>query len=64
MPTERMRAGDFSQLLAGAKPVIINDPSTGKPFPSNVIPANRISDVSLKVNENYLPAPNRGGRMA
>jgi hypothetical protein len=60
VPTERMRGGDFSQLLSGAKPVIINDPTTGQPFPGNIIPANRISDVSLKTNQNYLPAPNRG----
>ena len=61
VPTERMRAGDFSQLLAGSKPVVINDPLTGKPFPGNVIPANRLSALALKVNDKYLPAPNRGG---
>ena len=61
VPTDRMRTGDFSQLLNGAKPVIIKDPLTGIPFPNNVIPSNRISDLSLKVNDKYLPAPNRGG---
>jgi hypothetical protein len=61
VPTERMRGGDFSQLLAGSKPVVINDPLTGKPFPGNIIPANRISPLALKVNDKYLPAPNRGG---
>jgi hypothetical protein len=61
VPTQQMRSGDFSQLLSGSKPVVINDPLTGKPFPGNVIPANRISSVALKVNDTYLPAPNRGG---
>ncbi|MCL4402682.1 MAG: TonB-dependent receptor, partial [Acidobacteria bacterium] len=61
VPTEAMRGGDFSQLLRLPKPVVINDPSTGRPFPNNVIPSNRLSGVSLAVNQKYLPAPNRGG---
>ncbi|MCC6588236.1 MAG: TonB-dependent receptor [Bryobacterales bacterium] len=61
VPTERMRNGDFSQLLAGSNPVIINDPTTGRPFPGNIIPTNRISSIAQKVNGKYLPAPNRGG---
>jgi hypothetical protein len=61
VPTNSMRGGDFSQLLSGSKPIVINDPITGAPFPNNVIPANRISSVSQAVNQNYLPAPNLGG---
>ncbi|MCZ2080404.1 MAG: TonB-dependent receptor [Bryobacterales bacterium] len=61
VPTDAMRRGDFSQLLSGSKPITITDPTTGQPFPGNVIPANRISAVSQAVNEKYLPAPNRGG---
>jgi hypothetical protein len=57
VPTAAMRAGDFSQV---SRTNIIRDPSTGQPFPNNLIPANRISPVALKVNEKYLPAPNRG----
>ncbi len=61
VPTDRMRQGDFSQLLALPTPVIVKDPLTGDPFPGNVIPSNRISSVSARVNESYLPAPNRLG---
>jgi hypothetical protein len=61
VPTNQMRGGDFSQPLSGSKPIVINDPATGAPFPNNVIPASRISSVSQAVNQNYLPAPNLGG---
>ncbi|HUS04827.1 MAG TPA: carboxypeptidase regulatory-like domain-containing protein [Bryobacteraceae bacterium] len=60
VPTDRMRSGDFSQLLTLASPVTVKDPLTGVPFPGNMIPANRISSVAQKVNETYLPGPNRG----
>ena len=58
VPTNQMRSGDFSQLLGS---VVITDPLTGQPFPNNIIPASRLSSVAKAVNENYLPAPNRGG---
>ena len=61
VPTERMRRGDFSQLLDQPSPVTIRDPLTGAPFPGNIIPADRVNPVARRVNENYLPAPNRGG---
>jgi hypothetical protein len=61
VPTTKMRAGDFSQLLGLARPVTVRDPLSGAPFPGNAIPASRVSPLSLKVNEKYLPAPNRGG---
>ena len=54
-PTVRMRAGDFSSL-----PVTVTDPSSGQPFPGNVIPANRISNVAKVVQTDFLPVPNRG----
>ncbi|MFB3825430.1 MAG: carboxypeptidase regulatory-like domain-containing protein [Bryobacteraceae bacterium] len=57
VPTNLMRSGDFSQLLPR---IVITDPLSGQPFPRNVIPQNRISAVSQAVNQNYLPAPNRG----
>ncbi|MPY88801.1 MAG: hypothetical protein GEU99_12835 [Luteitalea sp.] len=60
VPTERMRAGDFSQLLHLSNPITLNDPLTGEPFPNNIIPENRINPVSQRVNDRYLPAPNRG----
>jgi hypothetical protein len=36
VPSERMRAGDFSEINR-----VIYDPLTGQPFPGNVIPSNR-----------------------
>lgn len=61
VPTTKMRQGDFSQLLALSKPVAINDPLSGAPFPGNLIPASRLNPVSVKVQENYIPTPNQGG---
>jgi trimeric autotransporter adhesin len=54
MPTEAQRAGDFSQL-----PVTVTDPTTGQPFPNNVIPQSRISPqaeslLNLYPNPDFL----------
>ena len=46
------RAGDFS---GGA---VIRDPLTGQPFPGNVIPSDRISPISMKILDRYIPLPN------
>lgn len=54
VPTEAMRRGDFSRLST-----TISDPLTGQPFPGNVIPSSRISNVAKIVQEDYLPLPNR-----
>ena len=59
VPTDKMRNGDFSQLLA--KGIAIKDPLSGVPFPGNMIPANRLNPLSQKASASYLPAPNRGG---
>lgn len=61
VPTGQMRQGDFSQLLAGARPVAIKDPLSGDPFPGNVIPTSRLNPTSTLVLQQYLPAPNLGG---
>src|SRR5215467_3927690 len=61
VPTNAMRGGDFSQLLAQRTALVIKDPLSGEPYPNNVIPVSRISAVSQAVNQKYLPAPNRGG---
>jgi hypothetical protein len=50
-----MRQGDFSQITAA-----IRDPLTGQPFPDKRIPAQRISAVSQKVRDLYIPEPNLG----
>lgn len=61
VPTDLMRTGDFSELLAGSKPIIVKDPLNNTPFPGNVIPSARLNSVSLAVEKGYLPAPNQGG---
>jgi Carboxypeptidase regulatory-like domain len=66
VPTERMRRGDFGELLdpnngfyTGARTVI--DPRTGQPFPGNIIPADRLSPNGLAML-NAFPPPTPGFR--
>ena len=58
MPTALERSGDFSQTVdVNNKLIPVNDPLTGKQFPDNKIPANRIN----KYGQNILgvfPLPN------
>ncbi|HZI80090.1 MAG TPA: hypothetical protein VFD69_11295 [Vicinamibacterales bacterium] len=54
VPTAAMRAGDFSGLSAPL------DPRTGEPFPSGVIPADRI-DPAARALLAYVPLPNLAG---
>ncbi len=54
VPTQAMRNGDFS--LEG---VTVIDPLTGKPFPGNRIPADRISPIA-KSFLSLFPLPNAG----
>lgn len=54
-PTAAMMSGDFSQLLPN---VVITDPSTGQPFPGNIIPSDRISSVSQAMQNFGTVAPN------
>src|SRR5262245_15418742 len=65
VPTQAMRNGDFSALLAQG--TIIYDPATAtqvggrvvrQPFPGNIIPANRINPISAAALK-YLPLPNQ-----
>jgi Carboxypeptidase regulatory-like domain len=68
VPTLRQRVGDFSQTFnAGGKVIPIYDPSTTQlvngtyvrqQFPNNVIPANALDPVALKIL-NYYPLPNQ-----
>ena len=57
MPTAAQRAGDFSALSTP-----IYDPTTGQPFPGNVIPANRISQQAQALMALY-PLPNFSSRL-
>ena len=60
-PTDKMRAGDFSELLASSPAVVIIDPLTDVPFPDNKIPSQRLSSVATTLQEGYIPRPNRPG---
>ena len=58
MPTQAERNGDFSQAfnqLGQVVPVI--DPTTGNPFPNNVIPQSRFSPQAVALLKFY-PLPN------
>ena len=71
VPTEALRAGDFSQAFnPDGSLQIIYDPTTGNPdgtgrlpFPGNKIPAGMISGIALKVQDLY-PLPNLPGELS
>lgn len=52
MPTAAQRSGDLSQI-----PTAIIDPTTGMPFPGNIIPQSRISPQAQTLLGLY-PSPN------
>jgi hypothetical protein len=67
VPTARMRNGDFGEVLAFNPNFRIYDPLTGNAdgtgrsfFPDAIIPANRISDISKRIQALY-PEPNAAG---
>lgn len=53
VPTMAQRNGDFSALS-----VAILDPLTGRPFPGNIIPADRFDPLAKKILDQVYPAPN------
>jgi hypothetical protein len=55
VPSMLERGGNFSEFTAPVK-----DPSTGAPFPGNIIPQSRLSPVSLAFTNLFYPAPNFG----
>ena len=63
VPSLLMRQGNFSELLNpsnifyGGKAVVIKDPTTGVPFPGNIIPQNMLSPNGLGILKAY-PLPN------
>jgi len=58
VPSLTDRLGDFSQLVnPQGQPLTVKDPSTGNPFPGNVIPQNRFSPEA-KALLNFYPLPN------
>ena len=70
VPTERMRSGDFSELLAIGPQYQIYNPFTRRPapngrfqqdpFPGNIIPQNLINPVARSIM-NYIPLPTTAG---
>jgi hypothetical protein len=63
VPTLLMRQGNFSELL-GSTPwykagTVIKDPTTGNPFPNNIIPTSQLSHNGLAILSAY-PAPTPG----
>lgn len=46
----------------GVFPTTIIDPLTGKPFPNNTIPANRIDPVAKKIQDLYVPTAALAGQ--
>src|SRR5262249_13889789 len=65
VPTQAMRNGDFSALLAQG--TVIYDPLTAtqvgggvvrQPFPGNIIPSNRINPIAANALK-YFPLPNQ-----
>ena len=62
VPSEKMRHGDFSELLAAG--IKIYDPLSGTTnrtaFPGNIIPADRLNPIALALL-SYYPLPNQDG---
>jgi hypothetical protein len=58
MPSAAERIGDFSQSFnPGNSLIVINDPTTGAPFPNNKIPQTRINGWGQAML-NFFPLPN------
>ena len=56
VPSVAMRTGNFSELTR-----VIYDPTTGQPFPGNVIPNDRIDTVARNILTQLYPEPNLPG---
>ncbi|MGH9848433.1 MAG: TonB-dependent receptor domain-containing protein, partial [Blastocatellia bacterium] len=70
IPSEKMRNGDFSELLAANAGYQLYNPFTARqegsrirrdPFPGNIIPANLINPIARKFVDTYLPKPTAAG---
>src|SRR5438445_13870026 len=55
VPTDKMRGGDFSDLLAGPNPIQLHNPYTVDPFQGNMIPQGMLNTMALKVQDLYIP---------
>jgi len=71
VPTEKMRTGDFSELLALGPQYQIYNPFTRRaiaggrfqqdPFPGNIIPPRLINPIARNFVDNYLAKPRTAG---
>jgi hypothetical protein len=58
VPTAAERTGDFSHSVDGTgKAITITDPTTGQPFPGNIIPSSRIYAPGTAILK-FLPTAN------
>jgi hypothetical protein len=55
VPTAALRGGDFSGFGT------VTDPTTGQPFPNNVIPASRQNAITTTILNKWVPLPNSSG---
>ena len=55
VPSLAFRSGDFSALTT-----VVRDPYTTTPLPNNKVPANLLSSVGLKAQDQFYPLPNFG----
>jgi len=56
VPSEKMRAGDFSEINR-----VIYDPLTNQPFPGNVIPQDRWDPAARNILNQLYPSANTAG---
>ncbi len=71
VPTNEMKNGDFSRLLAAGNNFQIYDPFTRRavaggrfqqdPFPGNIIPSRLFNPIAKKVLDTYYPSPLQPG---
>ncbi len=57
VPTLPFRGGDFSSLLPRTT---VRDPLDGQLFANNRIPASRLSQSAVKIQDHFYPRPNFG----
>jgi hypothetical protein len=72
MPTAAMLRGDFSNVTRGGQRLVIYDPATTRsdgaggftrdPFPGNIIPENRFSEVSRRWLR-FVPQPSNSSQL-
>ena len=72
VPTTRMQTGDYAELIdpnfvsqyLRGTPVTLRDPTTQSPFPNNMIPASRMSQVSTNFINRFWAPPTGPGIVA